>query len=120
MIYKILLKRFIDFVSALIGLIIVFPVLLIIAIALSAANNSSPFFIQPRPGKHGKVFKLVKFKTMNNRRDAQGKLLPDAKRLTRVGKFIRSTSLDELPQLINVLKGDMSLVVLHKRLVKLP
>jgi lipopolysaccharide/colanic/teichoic acid biosynthesis glycosyltransferase len=83
---------------------------LIVTILLAIANNGKPFFFQPRPGKNERIFKVIKFKTMNDRRDKNGELLPDADRLTSVGKFVRKTSLDEIPQLINVIKGDMSLV----------
>ncbi len=109
-IYQLFFKRAIDFFASLLGLIIAFPALVILAFLLTLSNHWTPFFIQPRPGKNNRIFKLVKFKTMNDKRDATGKLLPDRERLTRVGKFIRSTSMDELPQLINVLKGDMSLI----------
>lgn len=109
--YKLFLKRMIDFTLALIGLVCLSPVLLIVTIWLHFANKGAgAFFCQERPGKDAKPFRIVKFKTMNDLRDAQGALLPDAKRLTPVGRFIRSTSIDELPQLINVLKGDMSLI----------
>ena len=98
------------FISAAV-LLIVWPILLLIAIFLHFANRGAgAFFTQARPGKNGKIFKVIKFKTMTDEKDANGKLLPDAQRLTKVGKFIRSTSLDELPQLINVLKGDMALI----------
>ena len=96
--------------SALIGLLLLLPLFLLITLLLSVANNGHPFFTQTRPGKNARLFKVIKFKTMNDKRDKAGKLLPDAKRLTPIGKFIRKTSLDEIPQLINVLKGDMSLV----------
>ena len=99
-----------DLLAGWIGLIVLFPVILVIAVLLFFANNGKPFFFQLRPGKHGKIFKIIKFKTMNDNKDADGKLLPDAERLTAVGKFVRKTSLDEIPQLINVAKGDMSLV----------
>lgn len=99
-----------DYLAGWIGLIVLFPVLLIITVLLFFANNGKPFFFQLRPGRHGKIFKIVKFRTMNNNKGADGKLLPDADRLTVVGKFVRKTSLDEIPQLINVAKGDMSLV----------
>lgn len=108
--YKSHLKRYIDFSFAFFGLMVVSPLFLIAFIALTIANNGQPFFIQRRPGKNEKIFKIIKFKTMNDKKDAQGNLLPDAKRLTTVGKIIRKTSIDEIPQLINVLKGDMSLV----------
>lgn len=103
-------KRFIDFIVSLIGLIILSPVLLLLTIILTFQNRGSAFFFQPRPGKNEEIFKVIKFKTMNDSKDSQGKLLPDAQRLTPIGRFIRKTSFDELPQLINVLKGDMSLV----------
>lgn len=100
-----------DFCLSLIGLILLSPLLVLLWIFLSIANKGAgAFFVQPRPGKDEKIFRIIKFKTMNDRRDENGKLLPDAERLTKVGKFIRTTSLDEIPQLINVLKGDMSLI----------
>lgn len=99
-----------DYLAGWIGLIVLFPVLLIITVLLFFANDGKPFFFQLRPGRHGNVFKIVKFRTMNDNKDADGKLLPDADRLTAIGKFVRQTSLDEIPQLINVAKGDMSLV----------
>lgn len=109
--YKNFFKRLIDFTIVFIALLIIWPILLIITIWLHFANKGAgAFFFQERPGKYGKVFKVIKFKTMTDERDAEGNLLPDAKRLTKVGKFVRSTSIDELPQLINVLKGDMALI----------
>ena len=109
--YRHFLKRCIDFFFVLIVLLAIWPMLFIIAIWLHFANKGAgAFFLQERPGKGGKIFKVIKFKSMTDERDAEGKLLPDKQRLTRVGRFIRSTSIDELPQLINVLKGDMSLV----------
>lgn len=108
--YRSFLKRLLDFIIALILLIILIPVLLIISILLPLTTGEKPFFFQIRPGKNGKLFKLVKFKTMNEKKDASGRLLPDAERFTAIGLFLRKTSLDELPQLINVLMGDMSLV----------
>ena len=124
--YKHFFKRFLDFWISLIVLICISPVLLVVTIWLglprplrregSKVNNwfsgwlNRAFFLQERPGKDAKIFKVIKFKTMTDERDAEGRLLPDAQRLTRVGKFIRSTSIDELPQLINVLKGDMALI----------
>ena len=111
MIYNRYIKCWIDFFLSLIGFIIVSPLFIIVWICLSIANRGAgAFFFQERPGKDEKLFKVIKFKTMNDRRDASGKLLPDAQRLTRVGKFVRSTSLDEIPQLLNVIKGDMSLI----------
>lgn len=109
--YKHFFKRVIDFTIALIALLIIWPILLVVAIWLHFANKGAgAFFFQERPGLHGKIFKVIKFKTMTDERDADGNLLPDAERLTKVGKFVRSTSIDELPQLINVLKGDMALI----------
>jgi lipopolysaccharide/colanic/teichoic acid biosynthesis glycosyltransferase len=109
--YKHLFKRLFDFVISLIALICISPILLVVSIWLHFANKGAgAFFFQERPGKDGKIFKVIKFKTMTDERDAEGNLLPDADRLTKVGKFVRSTSIDELPQLINVLKGDMALI----------
>ena len=109
--YKHFFKRVIDFIVAFIALSIIWPILLVIYIWLSIANKGAgAFFLQERPGRHGKIFKVIKFKTMTDERDANGELLPDARRLTKVGRFVRSTSIDELPQFINVLKGDMSLI----------
>ena len=109
--YKHFFKRIIDFTVALTGLICLSPVLLIVTIWLHVANKGAgAFFYQERPGKDAKIFKVVKFKTMTDERDDKGELLPDAERLTKVGRFVRSTSIDELPQLFNVLKGDMSLI----------
>ena len=109
--YKYFLKRVIDFIIVLIALLFIWPVLLMIYIWLTIANKGAgAFFFQERPGLHGKVFKVLKFKTMTDERDIEGNLLPDVDRLTKVGKFVRSMSIDELPQLINVLKGDMALI----------
>lgn len=109
--YKSFFKRFFDFTLVLCVLSIIWPVILFITIWLHFTNKGSGvFFTQERPGKRGKIFKIIKFKTMTDERDCNGILLPDAQRLTKIGKFIRSTSLDELPQLINVLKGDMALI----------
>ncbi len=109
--YKCFFKRFLDFVLSLFVLICLSPVFIVVTIWLHFANKGAgAFFFQERPGLHGKIFKVVKYKTMTDEPDAEGKLLPDEVRLTKVGKFVRSTSLDELPQLINVLKGDMSLI----------
>ena len=109
--YKIIFKRLIDFVIVLSALLIIWPVLLVIYIWLTIANKGAgALFFQERPGKNGKIFKVIKFKTMTDERDLNGNLLPDEVRLTKVGKFVRSTSIDELPQLINVLKGDMALI----------
>lgn len=109
--YKHFFKRVIDFTIALVALLAIWPILLIIYIWLTIANKGAgALFYQERPGLHGKIFKVIKFKTMTDERDAEGNLLPDADRLTKVGRFVRSTSIDELPQLINVLKGDMALI----------
>ncbi len=109
--YKHFFKRFFDFCISLVALIIISPILLVITIWLHFANRGAgAFFFQERPGKDAKIFKVIKFKTMTDERDAEGNLLPDAERLTKVGRFVRSTSIDELPQLINVLKGDMALI----------
>lgn len=110
MIYRKYLKPSLDFIVALIGFIIFSPVFLIVVLLLLIANDGKIFFLQPRPGLHEKIFRVIKFKTMNDKRDYDGNLLPDSIRLTGVGRFIRKTSLDEIPQLINVVKGDMSLV----------
>lgn len=109
--YKRFFKRLLDFLISTCVLLIIWPILLLITIFLHFSNHGAgAFFTQSRPGKNGKIFKLIKFKSMTDERDADDNLLPDARRLTKVGKFIRSTSLDELPQLINVLKGDMALI----------
>ena len=109
--YKYFFKRLIDFIIVFCVLVVIWPILLIITLWLHFANKGAgAFFAQERPGKGGKVFKVIKFKTMTDERDADGNLLPDADRLTNVGRFVRSTSIDELPQLINVLKGDMALI----------
>ena len=109
--YRHFLKRFLDFWLSLIVLIIISPVLLLVTVWLHFANRGAgALFFQERPGKDGRIFKVIKFKTMTDERDADGNLLPDEVRLTKVGRFVRSTSIDELPQLINVLKGDMALI----------
>jgi lipopolysaccharide/colanic/teichoic acid biosynthesis glycosyltransferase len=109
--YKHLFKRIIDFSLSLIGFVIISPIFIIVWIWLTIANKGGgALFFQERPGKGEKIFKVIKFKTMTDQRDASGNLLPDAERLTKVGKFVRSTSLDEIPQLLNVIKGDMSLI----------
>ncbi|MDN3658881.1 sugar transferase [Ferruginibacter paludis] len=108
--YHSYLKRFLDFFIALFVLLILSPLMVLVAVLLYLVNNGKVFFTQERPGKNACIFKVIKFKTMNDKKDVYGKLLRDKDRLTPVGKFIRSTSLDELPQLINVLKGDMSLI----------
>lgn len=117
--YKHFFKRFFDFWISLIVLICISPILLLVTIWLHFANKGAgAFFFQERPGKNAKIFKVIKFKTMTDERGADGELLPDAQRLTKVGKFVRSTSIDELPQLINVLKGDMALIGPRPLLVK--
>lgn len=118
-IYKKYIKRALGFIISLFALICLSPLLFVVTIWLHFANKGAgAFFLQERPGKNGKIFKIVKFKTMTDERDANGKLLPDAKRLTRVGRFVRSTSIDELPQLWNVLIGDMALIGPRPLLVK--
>lgn len=108
--YKNYLKRLFDFLAAFFGLILLSPIFIVVMIGLYFANQGKPFFFQARPGKDERIFKIVKFKTMNDKKDTQGNLLSDAERLTPIGAFVRKTSLDEIPQLINVLKGDMSLI----------
>lgn len=108
--YKIYIKFLIDFTAAIVCLLLLSPIFIVVTIGLFFANQGKPFFFQLRPGKNEQLFKIIKFKTMNDRKDENGNLLPDVNRLTKVGKFVRKTSLDELPQLINVLKGDMSLI----------
>jgi lipopolysaccharide/colanic/teichoic acid biosynthesis glycosyltransferase len=108
--YRNFFKRLIDFIVAIIAFSIFSPVIVLVALLLAIANNGKPFFFQTRPGRHARLFKVIKFKTMNDKKDAAGNLLPDADRLTLIGKIVRKTSLDELPQLLNVIKGDMSLV----------
>lgn len=117
--YKSFFKRFFDFLFALTALICLSPILLAVTVWLHFANKGAgAFFLQERPGKDGKIFKVIKFKTMTDECDAEGNLLPDSERLTKVGRFVRSTSIDELPQLINVLKGDMALIGPRPLLVK--
>lgn len=108
--YRSVFKRLFDFLAALLFIILTLPLIIIVASLLFVGNRGKVWFVQPRPGRNGEVFKLIKFRTMTDDRDAFGNLLPDGERLTVVGRFIRKTSLDELPQLINVLKGDMSLI----------
>lgn len=108
--YRKYFKHLIDFILSFIGLLVLSPIFSLITLLLFFANRGKPFFVQERPGKNEKIFKIIKFRTMNDRRDAEGKLLPDAERLTGTGRFVRKTSLDEIPQLVNVLKGDMSLI----------
>lgn len=108
--YKNFVKRILDFIAAFLSLLILSPVFIVVTIALYFANQGKPFFFQERPGRDEEIFKIIKFKSMNDKKDAEGNLLPDAERLTKAGAFVRKTSLDEIPQLINVLKGDMSLI----------
>lgn len=110
MIYKDYLKRALDLFVSMTALAVLSPIVLTLIIILSFANKGSPFFVQVRPGKNGKLFRIIKFKTMNDRRDSKGNLLDDALRLTPFGSFVRKTSMDEIPQLINVVLGDMSLI----------
>ena len=117
--YRKYLKRWLDFVIVFCVLAGIWPILLLVTLWLHFANKGAgAFFTQERPGRNGKIFKVIKFKTMTDERDADGNLLPDAERLTPVGRFVRSTSIDELPQLINVLKGDMALIGPRPLLVK--
>ncbi|HLS71376.1 MAG TPA: sugar transferase [Chitinophagaceae bacterium] len=108
--YKYFFKRLFDFLIAFLGLLLLSPIFIIVTIALYFANQGKPFFFQARPGKDERIFKIIKFKSMNDKKDAAGNLLPDAARLTKIGSLVRKTSLDEIPQLINVLKGEMSLI----------
>ncbi|WP_298499397.1 sugar transferase [uncultured Algibacter sp.] len=108
--YKNYIKRLLDIVASLIGLIILLPIILLLILILFISFNGNPFFLHPRPGKNGVIFKVIKFKSMNDKTDDKGELLPHNLRVTKTGDFIRKLSLDELPQLINVLKGDMSLI----------
>ena len=108
--YTLIIKPFFDYLASFFGLLLLSPVFIIVTLFLFFANHGKPFFTQNRPGKNGRIFKIVKFKTMNDKKDSNGQLLSDAQRLTAVGSFVRKTSLDEIPQLINVLKCDMSLI----------
>jgi lipopolysaccharide/colanic/teichoic acid biosynthesis glycosyltransferase len=108
--YKNFFKRIVDFILSFIGLLMLSPILVIVTMLLVIANNGKPFFFQTRPGKNEKLFSILKFKTMTDAKDSSGNLLPDAERMTKLGSFVRKTSIDELPQLLNVLKGDMSLI----------
>lgn len=108
--YRKVIKRIIDLLAGLIAFLVLSPIFLLVVLLLAFANKGKVFFTQRRPGKAGGIFSVVKFRTMNDARDARGELLPDAQRLTTVGRFVRKTSLDEIPQLLNVIKGDMSLV----------
>lgn len=118
MFYSNFIKPLFDFLISFCVLLLFLPFGILIIIFLAIANRGEVFFTQDRPGKNGKIFKVIKFKTMNNLKDSNGKLLPDNQRITKIGKFVRSTSLDEIPQLINVLKGDMSLIGPRPLLVK--
>lgn len=108
--YKCFFKPLFDSCCSILALVVLFPLLFLITISLCFANYGKPFFYQSRPGKNGKLFKIIKFKTMNDKKDAKGNLLPDEFRLTKIGQFVRKTSLDEVPQLLNVIKGEMSIV----------
>lgn len=108
--YKNFIKRIVDILIALVGLLFLSPIFILVTIGLYIANQGKPFFFQKRPGRNERIFSIIKFKTMNDKKDSEGNLLPDADRLTTIGGFVRKTSLDEIPQLINVLKGDMSLI----------
>ncbi len=108
--YRNIIKPLLDFLAAFTGLLLVSPFLLFLTLLLTIANRGNPFFLQRRPGKNGEIFQIIKFKTMTDAKDSEGNLLPDSDRLTATGKFVRKTSVDEIPQLINVLKADMSLV----------
>ena len=108
--YQTVFKKVFDFLAALLGLILLSPIFFMVTIGLYFANQGKPFFFQSRPGKNGVIFKIIKFKTMNDKKDKAGNLLSDGERLTKIGTFVRKTSLDEIPQLLNVLKGDMSLI----------
>ncbi len=116
--YNPYIKRFLDFTLSFTGILILSPIIIILLVFLAIANNGKPFFFQPRPGKKEKIFKIIKFKSMNDRKDENGELLPFEQRITGTGKFIRRYSLDEIPQLFNVLKGNMSLIGPRPLLVK--
>jgi len=116
--YRSFIKRFIDFTLSCIGVLFLSPIIGVLIILLAFANRGKPFFFQSRPGKNGKVFKIVKFKSMNDKKDQKGELLPFDQRITKTGKLIRKYSLDEIPQLFNVIKGDMSLIGPRPLLVK--
>lgn len=108
--YKSFFKPLFDFVFSLLGLVLLSPLFIIVTVGLYFANNGKPFFFQLRPGINGEIFRIIKFKTMNDKRDLEGNLLSDGQRLTNIGKFVRKTSIDEIPQLLNVMKGDMSII----------
>ncbi|WP_298316377.1 sugar transferase [uncultured Aquimarina sp.] len=116
--YHSFIKRFLDFTLCFIGVLMLMPIIVVLIVLLAIANNGKPFFFQPRPGRNEKVFKIIKFKSMNDKKDENGVLLPFEKRITKTGKFIRKYSLDEIPQLFNVIKGDMSLIGPRPLLVK--
>lgn len=116
--YSSFFKRIVDIIVSLLGLIFLSPIILLASVLIMTSSKLQPFFLQERPGKNSKIFKIIKFKTMSDEKDSNGKLLTDAKRITKIGKLIRSLSLDELPQLVNVIKGDMSLVGPRPLLVK--
>jgi len=116
--YKTFLKRLLDFLASFFGIVLLSPIILFLIVFLAIANNGKPFFFQARPGRNERIFKIVKFKSMNDKKDENGELLPFEQRITKVGKFIRKYSLDEIPQLFNVLKGDMSLIGPRPLLVK--
>ena len=116
--YRNIIKPVLDFLTALIAFIVLSPIFVVVTVGLWFANDGKPFFYQLRPGKGERIFRIIKFKTMNDRCDANGQLLPDAERLTKIGAFVRKTSLDEIPQLLNVLKGDMSVIGPRPLLVK--
>ena len=116
--YKNYFKRLFDFTAALVGLLLLSPIFVLVTIGLFFANQGKPFFFQTRPGKNETLFRIVKFKTMHDKTDAEGNLLSDAERLTPIGAFVRKTSLDEIPQLLNVIKGDMSLIGPRPLLIK--
>ncbi|SHI35922.1 sugar transferase [Aquimarina spongiae] len=116
--YKSFLKRLIDFLASFFGIVLLSPIILFLIVFLAMANSGKPFFFQARPGRNERIFKIVKFKSMNDKKDENGELLPFEQRITKVGKFIRKYSLDEIPQLFNVLKGDMSLIGPRPLLVK--
>ena len=116
--YRKYIKRLLDFLISLVALIFLSPILLILTAVGAVAMHGNPFFTQQRPGKNEKIFKLIKFRTMSNKRDSEGNLLPDEVRLNRYGRLLRSTSLDELPELLNILKGDMAIIGPRPLLVK--
>ena len=116
--YKYFVKRILDLLASLFGFLLVSPLFIVILLILLYSNKGKPFFFQRRPGKDEKIFGIIKFKTMNDKKDEEGNLLPDAERMTKIGNFVRKTSLDEIPQLLNVIKGDMSLIGPRPLLIK--